>query len=126
MDRFDDGMELLPFNNGSRMYVYDTHSATLFPSKYVMYMNHTPSIHAGCVWNGYIWGGIKSSMQADCQWGRQRIGVDSEIEQLAVPDTIVPYEGVERSHWYPTYCAPTPDGNGLVVAGGESIVLLRF
>jgi len=51
---------------------------------------------------------------------------DLEFEPLVVPEAFLSPEDPEGRNWTPKFCAPTPDGTGLVVGDGQAIVLLRF
>lgn len=86
--------------------------------------------YAGTVYDGYLWGGLKTSNHMDWNWARCSVKDDEndrlELELLAIPESIEGFPGVERSRWFPSYCAPLPDGKGLLVGTHGKIVLLRF
>ena len=82
-----------------------------------------------CVWNGYLWG--THGINGQIKWGRKKIQIGTEpvaersvaFEPLVVPDGVtIP----DSDSWHPIFCAPTPDGKHLVVAGHYEIILLRF
>ena len=83
-----------------------------------------------CVWNGYLWGA--HNLNGQIKWGRKKIQIGTELvadwsvvfEPLDVPDGVTILD--DGLHWQPIFCAPTPDGKNLVVAGHHEIILLRF
>ena len=82
-------------------------------------------IRHGTVFRDWLWGGLNpvntsSTSLPRAIWGRVALDGQSEWEQLPIPKVI------ETSQWCPTFCSPTPDGNGLLVGDGKYLVLLRF
>lgn len=85
--------------------------------------------YAGAVHDGYLWGGL---MVGNTDWAWARCSTTSEggdsplLEPLEIPEAIEGFQGFERSRWFPSYCAPLPDGKGLIVGTHDKLVLLRF
>ncbi|MDR0327168.1 MAG: hypothetical protein LBI05_02605 [Planctomycetaceae bacterium] len=93
------------------------------------------ALHTGCAWKGYVWGSL--SVGTHWRWGRKQIGTKMAFEPLPVPEAITQYpenrpEAMTQRPdyvpllWYPSFCAPTPDGKNLVVADDYEIILLQF
>ena len=114
---FDDGNKLLLQGGGLSVHVLDFETGIISSAELNMY--------AGCIWNGYFWGGIRSK-HSDWKWGRRRIDAETEIEPLAIPEEMTTFSNVEPSCWFPTYCVPTPDGKNLIVGKRNELILLRF